>query len=445
MRRACASASSPPPSSAASTCGAASCGSWARGARSGSGCWGGPLARRSRAYLGDGRPALVARRAPLSDEPTAVFLNHHGAPLGVRGLRGRMDRLRRARGPPRGRQPPHAAPQLRDPPARGRRGPARRAGAARAREPRDDAGLHARVAGPPARGVPDGASAGPGDVRDDPTARSSACRAGRATRRRAPGARGRGRRRLGADARPRAGRLHRHAPVPRVADPGLPALCRDRERRPGPEQLDSFFAAFRIPDFLFQLVAAGALSSALIPVIAGLLATEQEARAWRVVSTVTTLMLGALLGPGRRRAAVRPAARRVDHAGLRRLRAGADDRAHADHGPLAAVPRGRARSRPAPSTRAAGSARPRSRRSPTTSRSSAGRCSSSRCSGSTASPSASSSARPATCSSSCRRCAGSAPGSAAARPQRPAGAAGAACSWRRGRSASARPRSCSSS
>ena len=64
---------------------------------------------------------------------------------------------------------------------------------------------------------------------------------------------------------------------------------------PDPAQLDAFFAAFRIPDFLFQLVAAGALSSALIPVIAGLFATEQEARAWRVVSTVTTLMLSVLL------------------------------------------------------------------------------------------------------------------------------------------------------
>ena len=64
---------------------------------------------------------------------------------------------------------------------------------------------------------------------------------------------------------------------------------------PNASQLDAFFAAFRIPDFLFQLVAAGALSSALIPVIAGLFATEQTARAWRVVSTVTTLMLSALL------------------------------------------------------------------------------------------------------------------------------------------------------
>ena len=62
----------------------------------------------------------------------------------------------------------------------------------------------------------------------------------------------------------------------------------------GPE-LDAFFAAFRIPDFLFQLVAAGALSSALIPVVAALFATDEEARAWRVVSTVTTLMLSVLL------------------------------------------------------------------------------------------------------------------------------------------------------
>jgi putative peptidoglycan lipid II flippase len=58
--------------------------------------------------------------------------------------------------------------------------------------------------------------------------------------------------------------------------------------------LDAFFAAFRIPDLIFQLVAAGALSSALIPVVSGLLGSDEGARAWRVVSTVTTLMLCAL-------------------------------------------------------------------------------------------------------------------------------------------------------
>ncbi len=55
--------------------------------------------------------------------------------------------------------------------------------------------------------------------------------------------------------------------------------------------LDAFFAAFRIPDLIFQLVAAGALSSALIPVVSGLLANGDDARAWRVVSTVISLML----------------------------------------------------------------------------------------------------------------------------------------------------------
>ncbi len=58
--------------------------------------------------------------------------------------------------------------------------------------------------------------------------------------------------------------------------------------------LDPFFAAFRIPDLIFQLVAAGALASALIPTIATLLAGDETDRAWRVVSTVTNLMLAAL-------------------------------------------------------------------------------------------------------------------------------------------------------
>ena len=58
--------------------------------------------------------------------------------------------------------------------------------------------------------------------------------------------------------------------------------------------LDTFFAAFRLPDLIFQLVAAGALSSALIPIVSGLLAKDEEQRAWRMVSTVINLMLIAL-------------------------------------------------------------------------------------------------------------------------------------------------------
>jgi putative peptidoglycan lipid II flippase len=59
--------------------------------------------------------------------------------------------------------------------------------------------------------------------------------------------------------------------------------------------LDSFYAAFRIPDFIFQVVAAGALSSALIPVLAGLHARDEDDRAWRVASTVGNLMMVLLL------------------------------------------------------------------------------------------------------------------------------------------------------
>jgi putative peptidoglycan lipid II flippase len=62
-----------------------------------------------------------------------------------------------------------------------------------------------------------------------------------------------------------------------------------------PAELDAFFAAFRIPDLIFQLVAAGALSSALIPIVSTLFTTDERARAWRVVSTVINLMLIGLL------------------------------------------------------------------------------------------------------------------------------------------------------
>jgi putative peptidoglycan lipid II flippase len=60
-------------------------------------------------------------------------------------------------------------------------------------------------------------------------------------------------------------------------------------------ELDAFYAAFRIPDLLYQLVAAGALSSALIPVLAELFARDEERRAWRVVSTIADLILVALV------------------------------------------------------------------------------------------------------------------------------------------------------
>ncbi len=80
------------------------------------------------AYLDHGRPILLDRRTAggadrgadrgaadddvpgATDDteeaaPTAVFLNHHGEPLGVRGLRYRLDRLCRRAGLPQGVSP----------------------------------------------------------------------------------------------------------------------------------------------------------------------------------------------------------------------------------------------------------------------------------------------------------------------------------------------------
>ncbi|HUQ43127.1 MAG TPA: lipid II flippase MurJ, partial [Candidatus Limnocylindria bacterium] len=57
------------------------------------------------------------------------------------------------------------------------------------------------------------------------------------------------------------------------------------------DDLDAFFTAFRIPDLIFQLVAAGAVASALVPMVAGLLANDERQRAWRIVSTLANLML----------------------------------------------------------------------------------------------------------------------------------------------------------
>lgn len=64
---------------------------------------------------------------------------------------------------------------------------------------------------------------------------------------------------------------------------------------PAGSDLDVFYAAFRLPDLMFQLVAAGALSSAVIPIVSSLLATDETVRAWRVVSTIANLMLAGLL------------------------------------------------------------------------------------------------------------------------------------------------------
>jgi site-specific recombinase XerD len=69
------------------------------------GLLGRPAVAALHAWLDDGRPVLAARRGPDAAAPVELFLNHHGERLGVRGLRFRLDRLRRAAGLPEGVSP----------------------------------------------------------------------------------------------------------------------------------------------------------------------------------------------------------------------------------------------------------------------------------------------------------------------------------------------------
>ena len=59
--------------------------------------------------------------------------------------------------------------------------------------------------------------------------------------------------------------------------------------------LDAYYAAFRVPDALFQLVAAGAIGSALVPVLSALFAEHRDDAAWRVVSNLLDLLVASLL------------------------------------------------------------------------------------------------------------------------------------------------------
>ena len=70
------------------------------------GMLGRPAIRALQAYLEEARPVLLALHPESGREPpSVVFLNHHGRPLGVRGLRYKLDRLCRAAGLPVGISP----------------------------------------------------------------------------------------------------------------------------------------------------------------------------------------------------------------------------------------------------------------------------------------------------------------------------------------------------
>lgn len=58
----------------------------------------------------------------------------------------------------------------------------------------------------------------------------------------------------------------------------------------GPQSTDAFFAAFKIPDFFFYTIAAGALGVAFIPILADHLERSDRKGAWELATSLLNLM-----------------------------------------------------------------------------------------------------------------------------------------------------------
>ncbi|MBI4065153.1 murein biosynthesis integral membrane protein MurJ [Candidatus Gottesmanbacteria bacterium] len=73
----------------------------------------------------------------------------------------------------------------------------------------------------------------------------------------------------------------------------LLGLIRDRllAARFAPDELGVYFAAFRLPNLLFELLVMGALTSAFIPVVTKYLTQKKENDAWSMVSTLINVSL----------------------------------------------------------------------------------------------------------------------------------------------------------
>lgn len=61
------------------------------------------------------------------------------------------------------------------------------------------------------------------------------------------------------------------------------------------KELDIYYAAFRIPDFLFQVLIIGALSSALIPIFAEYWEKKTQEDAWRLFNNILCVFLGVIV------------------------------------------------------------------------------------------------------------------------------------------------------
>jgi putative peptidoglycan lipid II flippase len=58
--------------------------------------------------------------------------------------------------------------------------------------------------------------------------------------------------------------------------------------------LDAYFAAFNVPDFIFNILAGGALGSAFIPAFTAAVADGDEKRAWQLASAIINIVFLAL-------------------------------------------------------------------------------------------------------------------------------------------------------
>ncbi|MFC1599043.1 murein biosynthesis integral membrane protein MurJ [Patescibacteria group bacterium] len=58
--------------------------------------------------------------------------------------------------------------------------------------------------------------------------------------------------------------------------------------------LDTYYAAFRIPDLVFNLIVLGALSAGFIPIFTQLLSSEQKDKAWQLANQILNVLLVSL-------------------------------------------------------------------------------------------------------------------------------------------------------
>ena len=57
------------------------------------------------------------------------------------------------------------------------------------------------------------------------------------------------------------------------------------------DTLDVYYAAFRVPDLIYNLLIVGALSAAFIPVFTGLITKEKKEKAWQLASGLLTIQV----------------------------------------------------------------------------------------------------------------------------------------------------------